>query len=179
MSERFTERQAKAWQEDIAPILEAHGVTSASPFQLFSHWHIQWGEEVRPGRGHHFNGIYVDGEVAVQVLMDVYGQPSVSVADLDWVHADSDEDRFCETCRECPGCIGRFGEHEDDCPKKPHKHKMVFDGRDARGLRVFYCDVCEHEEHVDLWKKTRVETVRVGDALVDTLQWIPPLARKD
>lgn len=139
MSEQFTEKQAKAWEEDVAPILEAHGVSRAMPGQLFGHWMVEWAEESRPGRGHHFNGIYVDGEVTVQVLMDVYGYPSVSVAELDWVHADSDEELHCSTC---------------------HKHSMRFEGRDSRGRMVFYCDSdCGFEHHVDLWKKTRVENV--------------------
>lgn len=92
---KFTERQAKAWAEVACPILERHGVsTSLSPYS----WTIQWSGS--PQRGWHFNATYNDGETFAQVLMEVYGYPSVSVAELDWVHVDQDEELECETCGE-------------------------------------------------------------------------------
>ena len=129
----LTEKQAKAWEEDVTPRLERHGISS----NLRSHyWHVQWGEEARPGRGHYFDGYFIDGEHFVQVMMDVYGYPSVSIATLDWIHADSDEGLVCETC------------------KAAHKHKMRFAGR-TQGVLAFEClDVdCpeEFETTFDMW----------------------------
>ena len=92
----FTERQTKAWREDVAPILERHGIAG------LPNWNLHWYEETRPGRGHYLNATYLDGEHFAQVLMDVYGYPTVSVAVLDWVHADSDEELECETCGMSP-----------------------------------------------------------------------------
>jgi hypothetical protein len=90
----FTERQAKAWEEDVRPVLVRHGIDGLRS------WNLHWAEEVRPGRGHFLNATYVDGEHFAQVLMDVYGSPTVSVAELNWVHADSDEEMECRTCDE-------------------------------------------------------------------------------
>lgn len=89
---RFTERQAKAWQEDVVPVLGRHGIAG------LPNWNLHWSPETRPGRGHYLNATYCDGEHFAQVLMDVYGYPSISVAALDWIHADSDEELECETC---------------------------------------------------------------------------------
>lgn len=95
MSE-LTARQAKAWQDDVTPILERHGIAG------LPNWDLSWSEEIRPGRGCFLNATYVDGEHFAQVLMDVYGYPTVSVAELDWVHPDSDEELECETCGTSP-----------------------------------------------------------------------------
>lgn len=93
----FTERQARAWEQDVRPVLDRHGIADLS-----SYWNLHWSEEVRPGRGHFLNATYVDGEHFAQVLMDVYGCPTISVAQLDWIHADSDEEMECETCTPTP-----------------------------------------------------------------------------
>jgi hypothetical protein len=45
--------------------------------------------------------------------MDVYGYPNVSIARLDWVHADSDEECACEPCEE-EHAEGSDDEDEDD-----------------------------------------------------------------
>jgi hypothetical protein len=42
---------------------------------------------------------YVDGDHAVTVLVDPYGSAKFGVAELDWIHLESDEDREpCECC---------------------------------------------------------------------------------
>lgn len=90
----LTERQAKAWPEAVARLREHY---DSIPADLRS-WDVLYAEETRPGRGHFVNATWVDGEVFAQVLMDVYGQPNVSIADLSWVHADSDEECACDPC---------------------------------------------------------------------------------
>lgn len=92
----FTERQAQAWPGAVAQA-QVHVPTSTIPTDLFG-WLVTWAEEVRPGRGRSFNGLWLDGEYLVQVRMDVYGYPTVSVAQTDWVHTDSDEECPCEPC---------------------------------------------------------------------------------
>ncbi len=90
----FTERQSAAWPEAIES-LKVH--YDSLPADIRS-WDVIYSEEARPGRGHFINATYVDGEVFAQVLMDVSGYPSVSIARLDWIHADSDEECDCEPC---------------------------------------------------------------------------------
>lgn len=138
----FTDRQAKAWEEQVAPTLEAHGVPSRAP-GVFGHWVVDWIEEVRPGRGQDFNGLYCDGDRFVQVMIDVYGRASVSIANLDWIHADSSEDLRCEDCDRWI------------CQATEEKHFMKSTGRDFAGHMTWMCqeEGCEHDEVFDLWKK--------------------------
>lgn len=90
----LTDRQAKAWPEAVARLREHY---SALPQDIAS-WNVHYFEETRPGRGHAINAEYLDGEVFAQILMDVYGYPNVSIATLDWVHADSNEECACQPC---------------------------------------------------------------------------------
>ena len=90
----LTVRQAAAWPEAIER-LRAHGYTIPASI---SAWDVAYSEETSPGRGHAINATFADGEVFAQVLMDVYGYPNVSLAVLDWVHADSNEECDCEPC---------------------------------------------------------------------------------
>lgn len=55
-------------------------------------------EEARPGRGHDVLWSYVDGDHAVTGTVDVYGHGGFSVATLDFVHSDADEDCPCSRC---------------------------------------------------------------------------------
>lgn len=93
-SERLTERQEKAWPEAIAR-LRATGANVPAELRM---WSVRYGEETRPGRGHHIDATFIDGEAFAQVLMDVYGYPSVSWASLEWVHADANEECDCDAC---------------------------------------------------------------------------------
>ena len=95
-TEKFTERQAAAWPDAVAEA-QRHVTSSTISTDLY-HWTVEWAEEVRPGRGRGFNGVWTDGEFFVQVLMDVYGSLSVSVAELGLVHNSSDDECPCEPC---------------------------------------------------------------------------------
>lgn len=94
----FTERQAKAWPRAVAEVQD-YVDTSTVPEGLYG-WTVEWDEETRPGRGHRFVGVWSDGEYFAQVVMDVYGYPSISVASLTWLHSSSDEECDCEPCKE-------------------------------------------------------------------------------
>lgn len=92
----MTERQAAAWPEAVADINRWGDVDL--PTSLHN-WDITWEDEVRPGRGHALNATYNDGEHFAQILMDVYGAPSGSVAELTWLHASAHEECECG-CRD-------------------------------------------------------------------------------
>lgn len=93
-SARMTERQRMAWPEAVARLREHYPV----PESINNGWTVHYAEENRPGRGHFIDATLLDGEVFAQVLMDVYGYPNVSIATLDWLHADSNEECECEPC---------------------------------------------------------------------------------
>lgn len=95
---QMTERQAAAWPQALET-MRRYGVDAPPDLDHWC-WHAKWGEETRPGRGHRLNAVYCDGDYFVQVLMDVYGYPSVSVATVDWVHSDSDEECYCRYCED-------------------------------------------------------------------------------
>jgi len=117
----LTEKQVVGWREAIARLTEC-GATV--PWDI-ANWDVIYAEETRPGRGHFINATFLDGEVFAQVLMDVYGYPTVSFATLDWVHADSNEECDCEVCERereddeefCPDCFAGLGssEHHAEC----------------------------------------------------------------
>lgn len=94
--EEFTERQARGWLDAIADI-HAQGVEPSDDPDGYG-WLLDFAEEVRPGRGHDLNAVWTDGEHYVQILVDVYGSWSASVAELSWLHASSDESCECERC---------------------------------------------------------------------------------
>ena len=91
---RLTEKQAAAWPEAIDRLKTCGAQVPAD----IRSWDVIYAEETRPGRGHHVNATFVDGEIFAQILMDVYGYPSTSFAALDWIHADSDEECDCGPC---------------------------------------------------------------------------------
>lgn len=92
----MTERQLAAWPE-VQEELELHGVEAGD---LWTHgWTVSFREESRPGRGQHMDAIYCDGEHLAHVSMDVYGYPTVAIAELDWIHNNSDEECECEHCK--------------------------------------------------------------------------------
>ncbi len=90
----FTERQKAAWPEAIADLrsrTEQH-----IPEGLWN-WQIRYHEETRPGRGHAFDAVYLDGEIVAGIHMDVYGYPRIEIGWTTWIHASSD---YC-TCDRC------------------------------------------------------------------------------
>lgn len=92
----FTERQAAAWPEAVAEA-QRYVDSSTIPEELHT-WLVDWAEESRPGRGHHFAGVWCDGEYLVEVRMDVYGYPTVAVAETRWLHNSANEECDCDTC---------------------------------------------------------------------------------
>lgn len=93
---KMTERQRKAWDEDVLPQLREQDVPSP---EVASNWMMfEYEDETSPGRGHTLNAVYNDGETFAQVRMDVYGFPSISVAELYWYHNSSDEECLCQPC---------------------------------------------------------------------------------
>ncbi len=93
---KFTERQAAAWPEAVAEV-QRYVDTSTVTSDLHG-WTVSWEPESSPGRGHLFDAFWCDGEYMAQVRMDVYGYPSVSVAEVTWVHSSSNEECDCEPC---------------------------------------------------------------------------------
>ena len=86
-----------AWPKAVAEA-QRYVETSTVPEGLHA-WIVEWAEEIRPGRGHAFNGVWLDGEYIVQIRMDVYGSPSVSVGSTEWLHSSDDEECPCQPCR--------------------------------------------------------------------------------
>lgn len=94
----FTERQAAAWPDAIAEA-QRYVPTSTIPTDIDRYdWQVTWAEEIRPGRGHAVGATWCDGEYLVQVRMDVYGYPVVSVAETTWLHSGSYEECECSWC---------------------------------------------------------------------------------
>jgi len=90
----LTEKQAAAWPTAVER-LNARGASVPSSI---AQWDVAYSEETRPGRGHFVNATFIDGEVFAQILMDVYGYPTAAFAQLNWVHADDDEECDCAPC---------------------------------------------------------------------------------
>ena len=93
----FTERQAAAWPEAVARV-NLHDAYAPEDPTAYG-WTLNWHEEIRPGRGHYLDAQFNDGEHFAQITMDVYGSPVVSVATLDWLHSDGNEDCDCDPCQ--------------------------------------------------------------------------------
>jgi len=94
----MTERQAAAWPEFVARLNRA--VEWVAVPEDIRYWSVKWDEEIRPGRGRGLNATFLDGEVFAQIILDVYGYGSESVAELAWVHASADEECRCNVCKE-------------------------------------------------------------------------------
>jgi hypothetical protein len=94
--EDMTKCQRKDWPKVIEEINRYHVGATDDPDHY--DWHFDWAEEVKPGRGQSFSALFVDGEHFAQVMMDVYGFPTVSVCALDILHNSSDEECPCEFC---------------------------------------------------------------------------------
>lgn len=92
---KMTEQQAHYWACVLAEA-EAHVgyPVDTSPY----YWFMEWAEEVRPGRGHDLNAMWVDADYYIQVLMNVYGHYSIVVAGLNVIHNSSDEECPCLEC---------------------------------------------------------------------------------
>lgn len=92
---QLTERQMSAWG---SAVFEARCITESYITKALFSWVIEWREETRPGRGHDINAHWNDGEHAVQIMMDVYGHYTVSVAETKWLHSGDWEECECNYC---------------------------------------------------------------------------------
>lgn len=117
MSE-MTYRQAAAWPEAVA---EAQRYVTSSTIPTdpaHYHWRVTWAEEVHPGRGQALDATWCDGEYLVQIRMDVYGYPAVSVAETTWLHSSTDEECDCDYC-----VAERDDDMDDCCPFPIHEEQ--------------------------------------------------------
>lgn len=94
----LTPRQATAMPEVVARAAR-HGVEVPEDINRWDR--VTWHDETRPGRGHMIDALYFyDSTYFVQMLMDVYGAPTISVCSYEPIHNDADDDCDCEPCIE-------------------------------------------------------------------------------
>lgn len=104
---KLTESQLRDWPDAVAEA-QRYVHTSTIPANPDHYdWDITYAEETRLGRGHSISALWLDGEYLVQIRMDVYGYPNVSVAETRWVHSSYVEECDCLPCR-------KYREKEDD-----------------------------------------------------------------
>ena len=92
--DKMTHRQRMAWPDAVAEV-ERYGVNCN---EAVWNWIFTFDEEVRPGRGHALSAIFADGEYFAQIMMDVYGYPSVSVSETRTIHSSAWEECECTFC---------------------------------------------------------------------------------
>lgn len=93
---RMTGRQEIAWAEAVADI-RSRGI-DVHEHRHGSYWELIWRPESRPGRGHDLKALWCDGEHLVELNIQVYGEWSVGIGAIDWLHSSSDEECGCERC---------------------------------------------------------------------------------
>ena len=94
----MTERQKVALADRITEAREKHDV-ELRPWNPYGHdWRTIFREEIRPGRGHDLDLLYLDGEVIVQITLDPYGNGEMSIGTTDWTHGSSNEECDCRPC---------------------------------------------------------------------------------
>lgn len=96
----LTERQTAAWPEAVAEAQRYIDTSTVPQYPSDPGWKIAFEPESRPGRGHAIDATWSDGEHVVQIWMDVYGYPSVAVAETTWLHSSSYEECECRYCEE-------------------------------------------------------------------------------
>ena len=94
---KFTPKQEAAWVEVLADLAK-RGIRAKAT--LSWPWHIDWDEEVRPGRGRTFRGMWFDEYLLADVTIDVYGGWEVATADLTWLHNSADDECSCDLCEQ-------------------------------------------------------------------------------
>jgi hypothetical protein len=94
-----TAKQRLALAEMVTRARDEHGVESM-PDWSESHpwWLTTYRDETRPGRGHDMDTVLCTGDHFVQITLDPYGSGSLSVAAIDWIHSDSDDECDCDEC---------------------------------------------------------------------------------
>lgn len=94
----LTPRQAAAMPEVVARAAR-HDVEVPTDIHRWDR--VEWQDESRPGRGHVVNALhFYDSTYFVQLIMDVYGYPSISVCSFDPIHSDGHGDCQCDPCAE-------------------------------------------------------------------------------
>jgi hypothetical protein len=94
----MTERQVAALAEMIADVRVNHGI-EMSEWDRHNHdWRTTFADEVRPGRGHDLDLLYLDGESVVQITLDSYGHGHLSIGATLWSHNSSDDECGCGPC---------------------------------------------------------------------------------
>jgi hypothetical protein len=94
-----TDRQLAALTDLVSEAQKVYSV-ECPRWGHFNGWVTTFADEVRPGRGHDLSAVYVDSDHIVQIMVDVYGNGSLSVGDVDWIHNSSDEDCRCDPCQD-------------------------------------------------------------------------------
>lgn len=92
----LTDRQTRELHRIVRNVQEHFGVQ----IRGIDDFSIHYEEEFRPGRGHQIRADYIDADHAVSVYMDVYGDASLSVADVYFIHNSGDEECNCTLCGE-------------------------------------------------------------------------------
>jgi len=77
---------------------DVYGVECGDWTPYPSSWSTVFQEETRPGRGHDIRITYLDGEHVAFIHLDPYGNGSMGVAEVDWLHSTSDEECGCDPC---------------------------------------------------------------------------------
>jgi len=94
-----TEKQRLELVRMITRAREQHGVESIPSWSDHHPWWItKFQDEIRPGRGHDMDATVTTGDHFVQITLDPYGSGTLSVAALDWIHSDADDDCDCNEC---------------------------------------------------------------------------------
>lgn len=94
-----TERQQQAITEALRRARDDHGVSAPECWNDYS-VNLVLADEVRPGRGHDLQWWWADGEHLLNGYLDPYGNGGpLIVAETYLVHADSDDECECSTCR--------------------------------------------------------------------------------
>lgn len=91
IEDSFTEKQVENWPRAINRLTS----TGATVSEYAWNWNVAFYGESHSGHDRDFVASYLDSDVVAQICMDVYGSFATSWAELDWVHADDDEQCGC------------------------------------------------------------------------------------
>jgi hypothetical protein len=94
----LTAKQEASMASYVAEARDVYGVEMRDWSTHAYEWLTNFQEETHPGRGHDINATYLDGDHVVYIHLDPYGNGSMGVAELDWVHNSSDEECGCDPC---------------------------------------------------------------------------------
>lgn len=94
----MTVRQQTALARMIAEARNSHSV-EMTPWSFHANsWRSLFRDEVRPGRGHDIDLLYVDGEAIVQITLDPYGYGHICIGVTLWSHNSADDECPCDIC---------------------------------------------------------------------------------